>query len=149
MAYRATVICGTHAIDWDILYTACNTIRALKIHEGDRGTPRDASFIIAHIDSMGRRREAILRLRGRQETEFQGPAINYPDFEQLLCEFRSLDAADPRDKAYVLLAVTLIDETLPKPDYSLTVSGMYVAAKYVLRIIRVIIVVFLSSSVHS
>ena len=62
MAYRATVICGTHAIDWDILYTACNTIRALNIHEGDRGTPRDASFIIAHIDSMGHRREAILRL---------------------------------------------------------------------------------------
>ena len=43
----------------------------------------------------------------------------------MLCEFRSLDATDPRDKVYALLAVTLIDETLPKPDYSLTVRQVY------------------------
>ena len=125
MAHRATVICGIHAIDWDILYTACNTIHALNIHTGQRGTPRDASTIVAHILSMGHRREAILRLRGRQETELQGPATIYPNFEALLCEFRSLEATDPRDKVYALLAVTLIDETLPKPDYSLSVRQVY------------------------
>ncbi len=125
MAYRATVICGTHTIDWDILHTACNTIHALNIHTGTRGTPLDASFIIGHISSMGHRREAILRLRGRQETDFQGPAISYPNFERLLCEFRSLEATDPRDKVYALLAVALIDESLPKPNYSLTVRQLF------------------------
>ena len=125
MAYEATVICGTHAIDWDILYTACDTIHALNIHAGQRGTPRDASFVIAHIRLMGKRREAILRLRGEQETESQGPAINYPTFERLLCDFRSLEATDPRDKVYALLALALIDEILPKPDYSLTVRQVY------------------------
>ena len=73
MAYRATVICGTHAIDWDILYTACNTIRALKIHEGERGTPRDASVVITHILSMGRRREDILGCEAYKKPSSKAP----------------------------------------------------------------------------
>lgn len=36
MATKAIIICGTHIIDWDILYATCDTIDALNIYTGER-----------------------------------------------------------------------------------------------------------------
>ena len=127
MSHRATIICGAHTFEWDLLFTACNTIDTLMIHTGERGSGKDVSHIVGRVLSMEHTRTAVLKPSGRQESKIQKARSRYLSLEDLLCDFRSTEATDPRDKVYGLLAMAsaLFDEPLPKPDYSLTIRQLY------------------------
>jgi hypothetical protein len=117
MATKAIIICGTHIIDWDILYATCDTIDALNIYTGGRRGGKDPSHIVERILSMEDKRKALLRLLRRLETELRDCVSNDLAFEGLLCDFHSAEVTGPQDKVYALLAVAGVDETLLKPDY--------------------------------
>ena len=97
---RASIQCGSHNRDWQILYGACSAIENQAIHQMD-----DLHRVVR---VLGETREKVYttipRLKESEEqlSEYAGTV----HLKRLLLEQRFRQASDPRDKVFSLVALT-------------------------------------------
>lgn len=133
-AREASVICGTHSIDWHLVKAAAAwyTYKAGLIHSKYDATRQVDG--IAHCRAMNI--PWTVRMGSEFMAELMGQTVRpiYQwSFADLLTTFRNRLAGDPRDKVFALLGISTLHDSdsdkgkssLLQPDYDKPVMEVY------------------------
>ncbi|PUU77728.1 heterokaryon incompatibility protein-domain-containing protein [Tuber borchii] len=120
---KATVICGSHQIDWVLFHQAANYLVQREFHLSTAPAPRTLFLV------------ALIR---RNEKRYKARQLN---LRTLLRHFRYSQATDIRDKVYAMLGISFqvgrsgtgLDVHPLQPDYTKAVEDVYrEAAAYIM-----------------
>jgi len=135
-ARRATIICGSHQLPWEILYRACKSIQTRRLMIGERHNRINSAFAVESTIKKGDLQRDWARLKA-----IENGTSNNPDdgawleslvfhherkIKRLLPLLRSTTCKEPHDKVLALLGIAHDDyRWIVFPDYKLPVVNLY------------------------
>ncbi|KAI1264785.1 heterokaryon incompatibility protein-domain-containing protein [Xylariaceae sp. FL1019] len=129
LAARATVIWGSHQIDWETLSEACRAVSELNVNNR-----HSANHMIVE-DLATYRKICRARLGSLPVNQITRTHITTLSLESLLSANRNSKATDPRDKVFGLMGMALMHGRSPiNVSYTLPIRHIYTeVAQYLLN----------------
>jgi hypothetical protein len=131
VSHKATIYCGKHWMEWDVLLEACTTVNKSGMHHSD---PRRARTVtVLCMETVRQNLAAYSRLDPIYAPPERTIYIcNNVAFNTLLGMTRHTKTTDPRDKIFAILNICKVHGPSTKsylvPDYTLSVREVYIRA---------------------